>query len=378
MNKLNLSLIIILLALCSFGQKPPVPSDKKATKETVRLFQSLYELQKKGVIYGHQDDLMYGSKWWYEKDRSDTKDFTGDYPGVAGFELGHLELGNERSLDSVSFSQMAEQIKAHYLRGGVITISWHPDNPLTMQIPDIRTKRQGGTAWDVSSKEVVASILPGGRNHEMFNTWLDRLATFFISLKDDKGTPIPVIFRPYHEHSGSFFWWGTTICTDEEYSALWRYTVDFMRNKKKIHNILYAYNTDRVTSLEQYMKGYPGDDIIDMLSIDMYDRGAQFGPELETALGFVTAEALRRNKLTALSETGGRRGMTDWWSAVLLPVISKYPVGYVLTWRHAFRPKFTIPGGPNQPFPEDFRNFYDSPGTLFLKEVQEANIYKRK
>lgn len=378
MKKLNLSLIIILLALCSFGQKPPIPSDKKATKETVRLFQSLYELQKKGVIYGHQDDLMYGSKWWYEKDRSDTKDFTGDYPGVAGFELGHLELGNERSLDSVSFSQMAEQIKAHYLRGGVITISWHPDNPLTMQIPDIRTKRQGGTAWDVSSKEVVASILPGGRNHEMFNTWLDRLATFFISLKDDKGTPIPVIFRPYHEHSGSFFWWGTTICTDEEYSALWRYTVDFMRNKKKIHNILYAYNTDRVTSLEQYMKGYPGDDIIDMLSIDMYDRGAQFGPELETALGFVTAEALRRNKLTALSETGGRRGMTDWWSAVLLPVISKYPVGYVLTWRHAFRPKFTIPGGPNQPFPEDFRNFYDSPGTLFLKEVQEANIYKRK
>lgn len=378
MNKLNLSLIIILLALCSFGQKPPVPSDKKATKETIRLFQSLYELQKKGVIYGHQDDLMYGSKWWYEKDRSDTKDFTGDYPGVAGFELGHLELGNERSLDSVSFSQMAEQIKAHYLRGGVITISWHPDNPLTMQIPDIRTKRQGGTAWDVSSKEVVASILPGGRNHEMFNTWLDRIATFFISLKDDKGTPIPVIFRPYHEHSGSFFWWGTTICTDEEYSALWRYTVDFMRNKKKIHNILYAYNTDRVTSLEQYMKGYPGDDIIDMLSIDMYDRGAQFGPELETALGFVTAEALRRNKLTALSETGGRRGMTDWWSAVLLPVISKYPVGYVLTWRHAFRPKFTIPGGPNQPFPEDFRNFYDSPGTLFLKEVQEANIYKRK
>ena len=378
MKKPNLSLIIILLVICSFGQKPPVPSDKKATKETVRLFQSLFELQKKGVIYGHQDDLMYGSKWWYEKGRSDTKDFTGDYPGVAGFELGHLELGNERSLDSVNFSQMAEQIKAHYLRGGVITISWHPDNPLTMQIPDIRTKRQGGTAWDVSSKEVVASILPGGKNHEMFNTWLDRLATFFISLKDDKGTPIPVIFRPYHEHSGSFFWWGTTICTDEEYSALWRYTVDFMRNKKKIHNILYAYNTDRVTSLDQYLKGYPGDDIIDMLSIDMYGRGAQFGPELDTALGFVTAEALKRNKLTALSETGGRRGIADWWSTVLLPVVSKYPVGYVLTWRHAFRPKFTMPGGSNQPFPEDFRNFYNSPRTLFLKEIQEEDVYKCK
>jgi len=371
-------LIFSLILLCSFSAKKPGPSDKKATKETVRLFRSLFELQNKGIMYGHQDDLMYGSTWWYEKERSDTKDFTGDYPAVAGFELGHLELGHERSLDSVSFTEIKEQIKTHYKRGGVITISWHPDNPLTMQQPDVRSRRQGGTAWDVSSKEVVASILPGGRNHELFNTWMERLALFFADLKDEKGKPVPVIFRPWHEHSGSFFWWGTTICTDEEYAALWRYTVTFLRDKKGLHNILYAYNTDRVTSLEQYMRGYPGDDIIDMLSLDMYDRGAQFGPELDNALGFVTAEAIKRNKLTALSETGGRRGMEKWWSSVLLPVVSKYPVGYVLTWRHAYRPGFKMAGAPLKPFPDDFMVFYNSPGSLFLKEVQEANLYKRK
>ena len=87
-----------LFTLISFAQKLPGPADKKATKETVNLFRSLYELQNKGIMYGHQDDLMYGYKWWYEKNRSDTKDFTGDYPAVAGFELGHLELGDERSL----------------------------------------------------------------------------------------------------------------------------------------------------------------------------------------------------------------------------------------------------------------------------------------
>jgi mannan endo-1,4-beta-mannosidase len=321
---------------------------------------------------------MYGNTWWYEKDRSDTKDFTGDYPAVAGFELGHLELGNERSLDSVSFAQIAEQIKAHYNRGGVITISWHPNNPLTMQIKDTLSRRQYGTAWDVSSKEVVASILPGGKNNELFNTWLERLATFFIGLKDDDGTPIPFIFRPYHEHSGSFFWWGTNLCTDQDYSALWRYTVDFLRDKKNIHNVLYAYNTDRVTSLEQYLKGYPGDDIIDLLSLDMYDRGAQFGGELDNALSFVTREAITRNKLTALSETGERRGMQDWWSTVLLPVVSKYPVGYVLTWRHTYRPQGQRPGNTNQPFPDDFMNFYKSPRTLFLKDIVEPNVYKSK
>jgi mannan endo-1,4-beta-mannosidase len=377
MKTLNLTLILTSIALCSFGQKLPVPADKKATKETIILFQSLNALKNEGIMYGHQDDLMYGYNWWYEKDRSDTKDITGDYPAVAGFELGHIELGDKRSLDSVSFVEIAEQIKAHYKRDGIVTISWHLNNPLTMQIKDTLS-RSHGTAWDVSSKEVVSSILPGGKNNELFNTWLERLATFFTGLKDDKGLPIPFIFRPFHEHSGSFFWWGTNICTDKEYSALWRYTVSFLRDKKNIHNILYAYNTDRVTSLDQYMKGYPGDDIIDMLSLDMYDRGEQFGRELDTALSFITKEAVSRNKLTALSETGERRGMNNWWTSVLLPVVSKYPVCYVLTWRDAYKTKFSVSGNPVESFTEDFKKFYDSPRTLFLKEVSKVNIYKRK
>jgi mannan endo-1,4-beta-mannosidase len=378
MKSLNLTLVLIVLTLCSFAQKLPLPADKKATKETVILFQSLYELKSKGVMYGHQDDLMYGYTWWYEKDRSDTKEMTGDYPAIAGFELGHIELGSERSLDSVSFAQIAEQIKIHYKRGGIITISWHLNNPLTMQMRDTLTTWPHGTAWDVSSKEVVSSILPGGKLNELFNTWLERLATFFIGLKDENGHPIPLIFRPFHEHSGSFFWWGTNICTDQEYSALWRYTVTFLRDKKNIHNILYAYNTDRVTSLDQYLRGYPGDDIIDMLSLDMYDRGEQFGRELDNALGFITREAISRNKLTALSETGERKGMNNWWSSVLLPVVSKYPVGYVLTWRDAYKTKFSVSGNPIQSSPDDFKYFYNSPRTLFLKKVQEADVYKRK
>jgi mannan endo-1,4-beta-mannosidase len=115
-----------------------------------------------------------------------------------------------------------------------------------------------------------------------------------------------------------------------------------------------------------------------MLSLDMYDRGAQFGGELDNALGFVTREAITRNKLTALSETGERRGMQDWWSTVLLPVVSKYPVGYVLTWRHTYRPRGPRPGNTNQPFPADFLNFYKSPRTLFLKDILEPNVYKSK
>jgi len=379
MKSIKILLVLVLITGSMYGQKLPLPSDKKATKETVALFQSLYELKNKGFIYGHQDDLMYGFTWWYEKNRSDTKDVTGDYPGVAGFELGHLEHGAERSLDSVSFMQITDQIKAHYKRGGIITLSWHPDNPLTMKEKDTPSRGNKGTAWDVSSKEVVGSILPGGKNHEIFVIWLERLSQFILGLKDDSGKPIPVIFRPYHEHSGSFFWWGTNICTNQQYIDLWRFTVDFLCNKKNIHNILYAYNTDRVTSLEQYMTGYPGDDIIDMLSLDMYDRGAEFGGELDKALVFVTSEAVKRNKLTALSETGELgKASNNWWSTVILPVVSKYPVGYVLTWRNTYMPKKLSGDSSFKPFPDDFMIFYNSPRSLFLKEVQQANVYKRK
>jgi mannan endo-1,4-beta-mannosidase len=375
MKRIYIFISLAILVSSGFSEELPLPADKNATIQTVRLFQSMLKLQQKGVMYGHQDDLMYGFSWWYEKDRSDTKDFTGDYPAVAGFELGGLELGNELSLDSVSFVQIAEQIKVHYKRGGIITVSWHANNPLTIQIPDVASRRQGGTAWDVSSKDVVKSILPKGVNHNLFNRWLERLSSFFIGLKDENGVPVPIIFRPYHEHSGNFFWWGTGLCTNEQYASLWRYTVEFFRDKKGIHNILYAYNTDRVASLGQYLKGYPGDDIIDMLSVDMYDRGEQFSAELDNALKFVTETAIAKAKLSALSETGERRGMTDWWSTVLMPVVSKYPVGYVLTWRHTYNPKIRGVQNSDKPFPDDFLNFYKSPRSLFLKDIQKEKIY---
>ena len=89
-----------------------LPSDKKATKETIALYNNLKKLLNKGIMFGHQDDLAYGVGWKYEPGRSDIKDVTGDYPAVYGFELGRLELDHEVNLDSVPFDKM----KAIYSR----------------------------------------------------------------------------------------------------------------------------------------------------------------------------------------------------------------------------------------------------------------------
>jgi len=166
---------------------------------------------------------------------------------VYGWELGHLEQGHVYSLDSVYFDRIRNWIITAYERGGMNTVSWHGRNPLT-----------GGSAWDVSSREVVASILPGGEKHDLYVQYLDRLAAFFLSLKTGDGTFVPVFFRPYHEHTGSWFWWGKNLCTPEQYIALWRFTITYFRDVKNIHHLLYAYSTDRFETPEDRHAGKHG------------------------------------------------------------------------------------------------------------------------
>ena len=83
-----------------------MPTDPQATHETVALYNRLFNLAEKGIMLGHQDDPLYGHGWYGEQDRSDVKGMIGDYPAIFGFELGHIELDSEYSLDSVYFSQI--------------------------------------------------------------------------------------------------------------------------------------------------------------------------------------------------------------------------------------------------------------------------------
>jgi mannan endo-1,4-beta-mannosidase len=339
MKKLNLKqiccVVFCLSTIMTITAQNWAPANPNATPEAKALFARLLKIQDKGAMYGHQDDLMCGSTWWYEKDRSDTKDAVGDYPGVAGFELGELEKGGPRSLDSVAFAEITERVKWWHKQGGVITISWHAINPITAQWPGIKRKNNEGSAWDVeynsaADLNAVRSILPGGENHQMFNYWLDRLARYFQSWRDESGQLIPFIFRPWHEHSGSFFWWGVTRCYDEEYAALWRYTVTYLRNKG-LNNILFCYNTDKVYSLDEFLKGYPGDEYIDMVSIDWYGQGEEFNANVDKALKFTTDYAAAKKKLHALSECGPI-------SLDLQKILKKYKSSYILTWRNAPMP----------------------------------------
>jgi len=361
-------LLVTGLASCnSAGKKNKENEGFMRTAETENLLQSLKSMPEKGIMFGHHDDPLYGIEWEGDEGRSDVKSVCGDYPAVMSFDLGRIELGQDKSLDNITFEKIRKEIIAQYNRGGMSTISWHLDNPVT-----------GGDSWDVSDSTVVASVLKGGANHEKFLTWIDRVADFMHSLKTNDGVKVPILFRPWHEHTGSWFWWGQKLCSAEEYKALWRLTYDRLC-EKKVNNLLYAYSPgSEPNTPEEYLERYPGDDIIDLIGFDCYQFDkAVYEEHMRKSLRILTEVAQKHNKAMAVTETG-YEAIPDpvWWTEVLLPILSDYSVSYVVVWRNA-RERVThyYAPYPGQVSAENFIKFYEDPKTLFAADVKELNIY---
>ena len=335
------------------------------TAETQKLLDNLKAVPTKGIMFGHHDDTVYGIGWEGDEGRSDVQSVCGDYPAVISFDLGELELGGEASLDKVPFDKIRKEIVNQYHRGGLASLSWHARNPKT-----------SGDAWDVTDTTVVKSILPGGANHEKFAGWLKRMADFLNSIQTAEGTKVPVLFRPWHEHTGSWFWWGQNLCTDDEYKALWHMTVDSLR-AHGVDNALYAYSPgSEPNDTTQYLKRYPGDELVDVIGFDTYqfDRETYLA-NLDKSLAIVADIAKTHNKVMVVTETG-YEGIPDaqWWTGTLLPAIEKYPVAYVLVWRNA-RERVThfYAPYPGQASEKDFVDFYNHPKTLFAADI---NLYQ--
>lgn len=353
------------------------PADPQATKETVNLYRNLKKLAGSGIMFGHQDDLAYGVGWKYVAGKSDVKEVTGDYPAVYGWDLGGIELDNANNLDGVPFKKMRQYIQEGYERGGVITISWHARSPLG--------KEKG--AWDTTHGTVKA-ILPGGDQHTLYKEWLDKVATFLLSLKGKKGELIPVLFRPYHELTGNWFWWCRNACTDFEFKTLWRFTMYYLQQEKKLHNLLYVYNTSGdFKTKEEFLQRYPDDDMVDMVSFDAYQyedpqTNDWFVKNTHVLMGILDEVAREKNKLAAFTETGYEAiPYANWWTETLLKAIGDYKISYVLVWRnHGYAPwsqkmHYYAPY-KGQASEADFIKFYQLERTLFEKEVAERKLYK--
>lgn len=338
-----------------------MPADKKANERTIAMYSKLQRSTEKGYLIGHQDDLAYGHSWNKEIGRSDIKDVCGDYPAIFGWELGDLETGKEYSLDSVYFSDIQTYMAQVDSMGGLNTLSWHSNNIVT-----------GGNCWDVTSNEVVASVLPNGANHAKYLSWLDTFAEFVTSVKDKDGNPIPILFRPYHELSGSWFWWGHDLCSSDQYKTLWRMTFEYLTNQKNVHNLMYCYSLADVTSKEAFMERYPGDDVVDLIGFDIYQYGTkdEFIAKLKGQSNIVSEIAKEHKKLWAVCE-GGYESIPDssWFTTAIDSTLKNTNTTYVLFWRNAHdKPNHFYAPYKGHASETDFNAFVKSPKTLMLKD----------
>ena len=169
--------------------------------------------------------------------------------------------------------------------------------------------QQGGFYWkDSVSVPAVKYIIPGGTYHEKYKSILQTIGSLAKSIKGKDGKLVPMIFRPYHEFDGDWFWWGKSHCTMDEFTTLWKFTVSYLRDSLGVHNFIYAFSPDnKYNSEAEYLERYPGDEWVDILGVDNYgDWGRDGNYNLEAGIKKLKSFLIMHTKREGSSFYGNR------------------------------------------------------------------------
>lgn len=349
-------------------------ADENATEETRALYANLWAIQQEGTMFGHHDDLLYGRNWLAEQGRSDIQEITGDYPAVYSVDLAEV-MDPESALDPYELNEDRKRtIIEAFERGEVITAIAHLNNPAT-----------GGDAWDNSGDAVTKVLQDGSQANIKFKRWLDNLANFAQNLTDANGVQIPLLFRPFHEHNQTWSWWGQNSTTEAEFVELWRFTVDYLKNEKEVHNLIYAISPqlDDIGSKETFLFRWPGDDYVDFIGMDSYHgtNTSAFSSNLRN-LSQLSREKMKPCGVTETGIEGIRNDngepYDNYWTQEILPAINDREISMIIMWRNEYDPEgigyhyyAPFPGHSSVP---DFMEFYESSETLFSSDLPE--MYK--
>ena len=348
--------------------------DKNASTETVALFYNLRNLGKTKIIIGQQDAF---NSFYQNSGSSDIKKTTGNDPSILGSDF--MFITDKDNPNNNWYVQQENKIiqdtKDAYNKGIINTFCWHlrePYNEKSFYSADMTSEQR---------TDAFKSLLPGGKFNDWYKKKLEKVASVVSNLKDTNGKQIPIIFRPFHEFDGNWFWWGANYCTAEEYISVYRFTVNYLRDTKNVHNILFAFSPDNsYTTPSSYLSRYPGDDYVDVLGMDNYgdfdNKGTSGASLANSKLKLISDLAISKNKIAALTETGYRVTSTtpainNWFSTYLYDAITNnnLQIAYVMFWSNTSSGYYVpTPGNSNV---ADFQNF-----TLKSKIILQNNISK--
>ncbi|MCR5394838.1 MAG: glycoside hydrolase family 26 protein [Bacteroidales bacterium] len=357
-------LYIFLFSLLVFTacQKAPEPHFVLTTPHQ-RLRTRLDTLRTHGIMYGHMHDELSSTAAVPNGTLSDTYRLTNNYPAVMGFDLSGIEAGMAANTAGIPFKKIKEQIVAHYSRGGIVMLTWHPINPVT-----------GGPATDTSDTTVVRQILPGGALHDQFVQSMYRLSEFLRSLSTRNGSNIPYVFQPWDKADAPDYWWGTPHCSDKQYQRLWLMLKDYLKSRL-YSNPIWCYTASLTdgTGKEASMHRYPGADYVDMIGLDARQTvpDSLYREQLSTQLAVIDGMARSQQKFMAITACGIDQSPTaDWWSRIFVPLVTRYPLCFVITGTNT--PSSNYGPSPETSTADDFLRLVRQHLLLLLPDIIQA------
>lgn len=335
-------------------------ADPDADASVKALYQYLKAVgESDAALYGHMEDtvLKAGAS---DLSDSDTKDITGSLAAINGLDCGGLFSGfagkyNARHSGALVPDTTEGNIKAAALlsneaisEGAVMTLSCHMPNFAFAKekdgsAPKTYDRFDYGAADSYNLKgDCMNQILPGGAFNPQFTAFLDLIAEYADQVDG------AVLFRPFHENTGSWFWWGKAFCDAETYKSVFKYTVEYLRDEKDVHNLLYVYGPgSEAANLAEYGERYPGDEFVDMIGFDTYDDKASadesytFMKNFESTVKLTDQFAKEHDKLFAVTETGitnaamkKQGNERPEWFTEILDIVTKpdYNCAYYMVW----------------------------------------------
>jgi mannan endo-1,4-beta-mannosidase len=262
---------------------PKKPVTPNATPEATKLLEYLYSISGKKTLVGqHAEPLVVSTRF------PTVERYTGHYPALCGFDFGFSAPG---TWDGINFRQnIVDEAIRRNNEGFIITIMWHAVRPVEDEPVEFRQSVQG----KLTEKEWQDLITPGTEINERWKSQVDVIAFF---LKQLKNADVPVLWRPYHEINGEWFWWGKRP-GDDGTKKLYRMLFKRLANFHKLNNLIWVYNCNEIReNVGSYDLVYPGDDVVDILAIDVY-RNAFDANDYNQLL------ALAGDKPIALGEVG--------------------------------------------------------------------------
>lgn len=255
--------------------------DPDANAVTQAVFDYLREdVWGKKMLSGQQDLTWNDATDMYQR----VLDDTGKAPAIMGYD--YMEIGSNAGSGQAQTQEAIE----HWNRGGLIAFCWHWRDPLSVS---------GTAEFYTASTDFQIPMTASGLDTESaaFAAMVVDLDLVAGELKELQEAGVTVLWRPLHEASGGWFWWGRPR-TDEVSAAqanvaLWQYIYDRYTNLHGLHNLIWVWNGQNIT-------WYPGNAVVDIVSTDIYAPAQNYDSQIE--LYNTVAAYPQQAKIVALSE----------------------------------------------------------------------------